>query len=66
MNPADTGTGIHAFSPFPFKISGAPCQVNFLDPGREHSSRALRPVGKPGFACAANITINAGITTDDG
>jgi len=23
------------------------------------------PAGKPGFACAANITINAGITTDD-
>jgi len=40
--------------------------VNFLDPGREHSSRALGPVGKPGFACAANTTINAGITTDDG
>jgi hypothetical protein len=40
--------------------------VNFLDPGREHSSRALGPVGKPGFACAANITINAGITTDGG
>jgi hypothetical protein len=52
---------IHAFRPFPFKLSGARCQVNFQDPSREHSACARERIGKPGFARAANITIYGGL-----